>query len=176
MVLAVLIPKEIMSARVVMALASTEEKNMIPTQDEIVARIEARKETADMFGFEMGDLLEWLDYEHAKPYVKPETDPEKWQREYKPLTREAILEIMKDYMEFAWGKANDYRGLSASRSICHYTAWTWLAGDHELNKFVANDDNYQHYGKEILVKICEHYGWDHKQWDDGVRKNSEREE
>jgi hypothetical protein len=78
---------------------------------------------------------------------------------------------MLEYMPFAWDKANDMRGLSAGRSVQHFVGWTWLAGDDELSAWCDDNSNYQHYGKEILVRICEHYGWDWRQWDDGVRTN-----
>ena len=75
---------------------------------------------------------------------------------------------MKEYMEFAWEKANEFRGLSAMRSMHHYTAWTWLLGDDFGNLL-----QYDYYGKDNLIRICEHYGWDHTKWDDGVRSNTE---
>lgn len=74
--------------------------------------------------------------------------------------------MMLDYMEFAWDKANNGRGISAMRSMHHYMAWTWMLGDD-----LGNLLDYQYYGKDNLVKICKHYGWDHAKWDDGVRRN-----
>ena len=144
----------------------------LPTQDEIVAQI-CKVSADDIFGFETGDLLEWLDFDHAKEFLKPDANEAKWNENFKVLTLESIMSMMLGYMDFAWSKANGFRGLSAGRSISHYTAWTWLAGETELSAYCDNDDNYQHYGKEILVKICEHYGWDYKQWDDGVRSNGD---
>lgn len=69
------------------------------------------------------------------------------------------------YMPFAWDKANNGRGFSASRSMSHYQAWIWLAGDD-----IGDLSEYDSYGKDNLVKICKHYGWDHSQWDNGVRE------
>ena len=137
------------------------------TQEEIVAKIEEVKKT-DFFGAKTGDLIGFLDFEHAKPYLKPDTTPDQW--EQSPLTREAVLKEMEDYMEFAWDKANGFRGLSASRSMDHYSTWIWLLGDEDK---LGDLSDYQYYGKDNLVKICEHYGWDSSKWDDGVRANSE---
>ena len=50
--------------------------------------------------------------------------------------------------------------------MCHYMAWVWLAGDD-----LGDLTDYQYYGKDNLVKICDHYGWDSSQWDDGERTN-----
>jgi hypothetical protein len=52
--------------------------------------------------------------------------------------------------------------------------WLWLLGDEELhNKIEAIE--YEHYGKEKLIAICEHFGWDWKKLDDGRRVNSDSE-
>ena len=135
------------------------------SQDEIVAEIERIKED-DFFGFKIGDLIGFLDYEHAKQYLKPEITADKW--EPLPSDRESILKIMKDYMAFAWEKANDERSISASRSLAHYTAWIWMIGDE--SRF-GDLEEYEHYGKDNLRLICDAYGWDADQWDDGRRVN-----
>lgn len=146
------------------------------TQQEIIDRFNERKQN-DFFGFEVGEYVNCLDYEHAKSLdiVKEEVTKDQWEKDANKYTRESLLERMKDYMEFAWDKANNCRGISANRSIMHYIAWIWLLGDDEFSAKVEQEfeDNYEHYGKEILEMICEYYGWDWKQWDNGVRTNYE---
>jgi hypothetical protein len=134
------------------------------TDAEIVARI-AEIEKRDFLGFEQNDLIAALTFEAAKPYLIEDATAEQF-GEPVPRDKESVLKIMLDYMPFAWEKANNGRGISAARSMSHYTSWIWLAGDD-----LGNLNNYQFYGKDNLVKICDHYGWDHKQWDDGVREN-----
>ena len=133
------------------------------TDAEILERIAAR-ESVDFFGFEASDLIVRLHFDAAKHLLKEDAKKEEWT--VKPREREAVLAEMLEYMPFAWGKANDQRGISAGRSMSHYMALTWLVGDDfgELT-------DYEHYGKDNLVRICEKYGWDHKQWDDGERTN-----
>ena len=131
------------------------------TDQEIIDRINARKE-ADFFGFELTDLLIRLPFELAKPFLNPDVKGEDWK--VQPRDRDSVLKEMLEYMPFAWGKANNCRGLSAVRSMCHYMAWVWLAGDD-----LGDLTDYQYYGKDNLVKICDHYGWDSSQWDDGER-------
>lgn len=133
------------------------------TDAEIVARIEDRK-ADDFFGFETSDLIVRLPFEAAKPYLKDGAPSDDWKQ--LPRDRESLLKEMLDYMPFAWEKANNERGISASRSMSHYMAWAWLAGD-DFGDLLT----YEYYGKENLTRICEHYGWDAKQWDDGVRRN-----
>ncbi len=158
--------------RVMSTSSTTPAQHPLPTPAEIVARIAERKKE-DFFGFETTDYIVYLSFVDAKQFLgntdKDPTIEADW--ETTPLIRESILKEMHDYMEFAWGKANDERGLSASRSVSHYIAWTWLAGDRELSAWVGDSNNYEFYGKPILEKICEHYGWNSKQWDDGRRSN-----
>lgn len=138
------------------------------TQDEIVARIKERGKE-DLCGFEVNELKLFLDYEHVKSYLKEGVT------DWEP--RVYFAQVMLSYMEFAWGKANNCRGISACRSIMHYQAWLWLAEEDDLLAWVDKEfeSNYQHYGKEILVHICDHFGWDWKQYDNGRWVNSEDE-
>lgn len=144
-------------------------EKQIPDTREIIARYQDRID--DYFGHER------MEYLYALPTAEDiETAAGKGNMEisedYQPAfkSREDVLKRMEEYMEFAWDKANNFRGLSAGRSIQHYIAWTWLAGDPELTKEIENM-KYQYYGKDILKRICEYYGWDASQWDDGVRSN-----
>lgn len=137
------------------------------TDDEIIARL-SDINGRDVFGWEASDLIVRLPFEKARPFLVDEAKAEEW--EQKGRDRESVLAEMLDYMPFAWDKANGCRGISASRSMSHYAAWTWLLGDD-----FGDLHGYQFYGKDNLVKICERYGWDAKQWDDGRRVNSESE-
>lgn len=138
------------------------------TDEEILARIEARK-SEDFFGFERNDLVLRLPFDKAKPFLKDGATEADWPTQA-PRDRESVIAEMLEYMPFAWEKANNFRGISAGRSMHHYMAWTWLAGD-DLGDLLR----YEFYGKDSLVRICQHYGWDPSQWDDGVRSNSEDE-
>jgi len=134
------------------------------TDDEIIERVRSIKDR-DFFGFEIGDLVSCLPFDKAKEFLNADAKEEDWGEVY-AHDRESMLKQMLDYMPFAWKKANNGRGLSAGRSMAHYNAWIWLAGDD-----LGDMSDYQFYGKDNLVKICDHYGWDAKQWDDGVREN-----
>lgn len=137
------------------------------TQDEIIARIHAIK-ASDFFGTQTGDLVEFLDFAKAKEFLTDTAIEAEWKPS--PLTREYVLESMRDYMPFAWEKANGFRGLSASRSIDHFTSWIWLLGD--LEEFGDLSD-YEFYGKDKLVSICDKYSLPNH--DDGVRLNEQPE-
>lgn len=138
------------------------------TQEEIVVRILEKSEN-DFLGFETSEYYGFLDYAHAKPFLKHETPEEDWNRHSIYPSVGNLLVTMLGYMPFAWEKANDCRGISAIRSIDHYKAWLWLMDDGFLEQFNAIE--YEHYGKEMLIAVCEKYEWNWKQWDNGIRSN-----
>lgn len=133
------------------------------TDEEILKRIEQIKDR-DWLGFERNDLIMRLSFESAKQFLSEGTTKDDWNP--LPKDRESLLNEMLGYMSFAWDKANGGRGLSAGRTMNHYSAWIWLAGDD-----LGDLNNYQYYGKDNLCKICDYYGWDSSKWDDGVRIN-----
>jgi hypothetical protein len=137
------------------------------TEEEIVKKIK-EVEPHDFMGFQRSDLIEFLSFEAAKPFIREEVTKDQWNFDVRKLERESILKTMLEYMPFAWDKANNCRGISASRSLDHYTVWIWMLEDE---KNFGDLTEYQYYGKDNLVKICEFYGWDHTQWDDGERVN-----
>lgn len=142
------------------------------SQDEIIARIKTRQEH-DFFGFEIGDYMTRLTVDNFKPFAKDGADLSDWVQS--PGDREAVLKELCEYATFAWHKANNCRGLSASRSLSHFIAWSWLAGDDAVSQAIidAMEDRYECYGKPILARICEHYGIDWKALDNGDWVNGE---
>lgn len=131
------------------------------TDAEILARIDAVK-NMDWLGTQTNDLASRLPFDAVRPFLKDGVTSEQWRQA--PRDRDSIIAEMLAYMPFAWEKANNCRGISASRSMDHYSAWIWLAGDD-----LGDLSDYEFYGKDNLVRICEHYGWDSSQWDDGER-------
>jgi len=139
------------------------------TYEEILKRIKDIEER-DFFGFESNDLILRLPYALAKPLLKSDITEAAWEETYhQAKDYDSILNEIKTYMHFAWEKANGCRGLSAARSMSHYNAWVWLAGVPD-SKFGDLTD-YEFYGKDNLVAICNHFGIDSSQWDDGIRVN-----
>lgn len=82
----------------------------------------------------------------------------------------AVKDRMRRYMDFAWDKANNQRGLSAQRSIVHMSTWLWLLGRDAAAEQIHE---YDMYGKPRLRAISEAFGWDWEQWDDGCWSNEE---
>jgi hypothetical protein len=138
------------------------------TQKEIIKKISSLKN--DVFGFQASDLIGYLDFENAKQFLKEEAKSDGWKQS--PSDRQSILNRILDYMPFAWEKANDCRGISAYRSLQHLEIWIWMLGDEES---FQDFNKYEHYGKEHLNSICQKYGWDYSQWDNGERVNTDYE-
>ena len=142
------------------------------TQTEIVAEIKRLGEdgcTEDFFGSQRSDLLVFLEFEHAKEFLKEGVTRHEWDEDAaKDLTEDQVIAEIVDYLPFAWGKANDCRGLSAERSLTHFRAWFWLLGEDD---FAGSFETYTMYGKAQLVRISEHpkvnYDWasvDNDRW------------
>lgn len=69
-----------------------------------------------------------------------------------------LKEVVNDfltYMKFAWGKAEDERGISASRSIQKLGEWLWVLGRDDLYGLINRDDLYNPYGAPALLAVCD---------------------
>lgn len=141
------------------------------TTEEIQAKARD-KDWNDIFGTRVGDVIEFLSFNDVREWLKDEATEESWTKAGMPKARDpqTIIGLIRDYMPFAWDKANGCRGLSAGRSIMHMQAWLWMLGADEA---VAQIEDYSHYGKPQLKAICEAFGIDWKSLDDGVWRNSE---
>ena len=95
----------------------------------------------DFFGFETGELIFHLPFDSAKEFLGPEVTRE----EYKQMSckRDDIVARMLDYMPFAWEKANGCRGISASRSMSHFTSWVWLSGNTQPYKETIKEHGFK---------------------------------
>lgn len=130
--------------------------------EEILARIRQVKDQ-DWMGTQTADLMFWLPFELAREFLRQEMTEEKFKEiaaGNKPPLEQAL-----EYLPFAWGKANNCRGLSAGRSLDHLSAWLWLAGYGELVD--AEFSGYSHYGKSQLVMASTICDFDWRAHDDG---------
>jgi hypothetical protein len=129
----------------------------VRTQEEIRDHYEKHR-YEDILGFVGDVLLPYLRFELVKPWLKPECTEEDWGTQL-PLAREAIVEQMRVYMEFAWEKALNHRGISADRSVTKMAMWLWILGDDDAVRFAKDQDNYPNYGAPVLKYVCERYGF-----------------
>lgn len=119
------------------------------TQDEIVERVnQIQADNADLLGFRCVVLICALDYEHAKAFVKSDVTKESWEQDEDAplhLTEEQIRKEGLDYLQFAFGKASDHRGISAGRSVEKMTEFAWLLGLDDIVTAMEKAE-YQNYG------------------------------
>ena len=126
------------------------------TQEEIKQRF---KDADDTFGTQAGDLVCYMSFETAKEfltedYVKEvEAGKEEWNQK-----TDAKAEII-DYLEFAYGKAENERGLSSGRSMLHFRSWVWLDDKDFYEEIEHYIDHYTNYGIPTLDMISEHYDY-----------------
>ena len=115
----------------------------------------------DFFGFASQVYFEFIDWEDCKDLYQAEyiQDVESGKEKFEPITdiMEAAQDFL-DYMNFAWGKAQDKRGISASRSITKLSAWLWIMGRPDLSEEIEKDELYNPYGASALISICEKMG------------------
>lgn len=130
----------------------------LATQDELVEFIKGKN---GLFNFEEAVIVPFLDFAHAEAFLKEGVTEEDWEKLEGRLayTEENILKEMGEYMEFAWTKVEDHRGLSAIRSIQKMQAYCKMLGADDLIEFSEADGNYSMYGAPTLNAICERYGF-----------------
>jgi hypothetical protein len=127
---------------------------MSRSQDEIVARIEGITDDEDVLGWSRDVLLGGLDYEHARPYLKPEITEAQWTEATANVETEA-----RNYLAFAIGKIRNHRGISASRSVDKLRAFAWLLGRDDVVAAMDAAD-YPQYGAPKVKAFAEGMGWD----------------
>lgn len=105
----------------------------------------------DMLGWNIPDYVSYLPYKYAKEYLKDDVTEESWKEDLKEYTLDNVIAVMKDYLSFAFGKAEGERGISSNRNIDHYKNWFWLLGEDEMSEGCW--DNYHSYGLPKLRVI-----------------------
>jgi len=97
------------------------------------------------------DIICFMDFDIVKPFLKEGTTKNTWDNGRETYTLENVMKEMKDYLKFAFEKANGKRGLSAARSLQHYKNWFFLIGEDEMCKNI-NIGEYN-YGLSKLEEI-----------------------
>lgn len=82
------------------------------------------------------------------------------------FTREAVLEDLKGDVEFAFEKALNQRGLSASMMYEVVSMWNWI-----LEEGLEDFDDYAQYGLPLFKATALKYGFDNPIGDDSGSEN-----
>ena len=67
-----------------------------------------------------------------------------------------------DYLEFAWEKTMDGRGLSANRSMVHFSNLFYMFGRDDTDELAYRLVHYKYYGAPWLAIISDLVGYDWK--------------
>lgn len=126
------------------------------TQEEIATKVRASR--TKFLDFAGDALLAYLDFDHAREFLKDGTTAEQWAECHTPLAADKVIAEMRDYMSFAWGKVEDHRGISASRSVDKMTAWAWLLGDGGAYAAIEAA-GFPNYGAPKLAAVCRVLGF-----------------
>ena len=119
------------------------------TQPEIVTHIyDVTAAGDDLMGWQLEVLVTALEYENAGPWLKPTVTADTWG----PVLNDEVQRALAiDYLAFAFGKALDHRGISASRSVDKLDAWLWLLG-LDVDRYRAAP--YENYGvPNVIARI-----------------------
>jgi hypothetical protein len=111
------------------------------TLDEVRAAFNA--EGGDMFGFGKEVLGTYL----PENYEDKDKIPD--------FEEEVVRNDMLDYLDFAFGKALDHRGLSAGRSVIKLAKWAWILDRQDLVDFAEDESNYANYGVPVLKRFAQ---------------------
>ena len=124
-------------------------------------------------------LLRRSPYDKALEFFRDGQAPDrdKWESE-RIKDRETAVAQISSYLEFAWMKANDSKGLSAQRSLAHFKGLLYLVGPEcdEIRAWIGSPEHYAFYGKPALVKVSEFVAFDWKAADDDKWTNQEGED
>lgn len=123
---------------------------IVRSVEEIKARMK-EVENQDWIGTRRNDLLAALSFEDALPFLKEGVTSDQWSDPQDPIVQ------AREYLAFAMGKAENHRGISAGRSVEHFTEWAWLSGDDAFQAAVA-DSKYANYGAPILAAVAKAIG------------------
>ncbi len=135
------------------------------TPDQIIARIhEVRAGDDAMFGWQTDILIRALTFEQAKPFLIADATSDAWPD---PQIEDAVRQDAIDYLDFAFGKASDHRGISASRSVDKMGAYLWML-DLDYDRFV--NAGYAQYGVPQLFIAAEELGVTPPSDDEGLQR------
>lgn len=118
------------------------------TLDDVKARLEETKKD-----FEEHVMVQTAGGFHPLMVFVPECYKEGFEHECPEITHENVVKEMKEYIDFAYKKAETERGISASRTMWKFGHWLWILEDDEIDCH-----NYTCYGIPQLNAISEKYG------------------
>lgn len=145
--------------------------NFPRSEQDVIARM--HEVLLNSLGWEVDVLLDYLNFDAAKPFLRDEVTREQWEAPLgefagyggptdavRPvaLTDSAhMLTAAEKYAEFGWGKIAGECSVSASRTIDKMRGWLWLLGWDPAE--IIDSRDYGDYGAPQLTAVCEVLGF-----------------
>lgn len=133
------------------------------TREAVLEAVKGGRESECLDGRDYARLTDFFptgDYEAFGFKLKDGVEPQP----VKPWTEEAVREQLKADLEFAFEKALDKRGISASMMYEVVKMWLWVLED-EL-ALVDDEEVYPQYGLPLLKRVALKYGFENPIGDD----------
>lgn len=130
------------------------------TQEEILERVKVLK-GSDTFGEYRPALIGFLDYEHAKPFLKEGTTEEEWEQGGDKELRKDVHRYMEDWWK---GKVEGGRGISVHRGRAQMVNRLFLAGIPLWKEIGIDSDegiDGGWYQEDAYNKIADLFGLPH---------------
>lgn len=124
------------------------------TPDQIVARAE-NPHADDWGGSAIEVLVPYLPFEHAKQFLKDDVTAEDWT----PLPADGVADAARSYYEFALGKIENHRSISADVAVTKLREFAWLLGRDDAVAAMDEAD-YANYGAPKVKAFALAMGYD----------------
>lgn len=134
------------------------------SDDEILARIEdPTVKKRDRHGIERSRLLEALPFDKAQRYLQGRVASD-W---YQCADPGELTIAAKNFLEYAWSRANSKQMGKLIRLFAHFRGILWLLGETMEGLEEAEFEQLDYYGKPLLVQISERFNFNWRDADDG---------
>ena len=125
------------------------------SESEILERLKGIEAEGGFLNFAPEVLREALGFEWCKAHGGTKEDAEPWES----WDGKTLEEAARSYLEFAYDKATDHRGISANRSVDKMREFAWLLGRDDVVE-AMDAAEYVQYGAPKLKACADGLGWD----------------
>jgi hypothetical protein len=132
------------------------------TKDQVLQSILNGKASGCLDGRDYRRLAGFFEAEHLQAFGFEMQAGAGWIA--KPWTIDAVLEQLKNDVEFGFEKALNKRGISAGMMYDVVRMWMWVLEDDELAS--PGEDEYAQYGLPLLKAVAIKYGFENHIGDD----------
>lgn len=128
------------------------------TQEQIVTRMAELVASDARMDHEYSVLLPCLDFDHARPFLRPEATADAWETTELTRTDDAVEGDVHRCMAGAWATIQGHDRVQADRLVGNCRAYLWLLGtDEEVATFDVV--GFHPFGGPKFGWLSERRGW-----------------